>query len=54
MNVFKLLLLLASIATAFPAQSGADMNQMNDQERILVILAKAKLNRLTRRHFLFH
>ena len=53
MNILKILLLLASIASAYPAQSW-NMTQMNDQERIRVILARARANRLARGNFLFH
>ena len=53
MNILKVLSLLASIASAYQAQSG-NMSQMSDQERIRVILARARANRLARGHFLFH
>ena len=45
MNFMTMAFLIASVASAYPAQSPTDMNEMSDQERT---------NRLTRRHFVFH
>ena len=45
MNFMTMAFFIASVASAYPVQSPADMNEMSDQERT---------NRLTRRHFVFH